>query len=70
MCSGSMRHRPTQRTAPAHVAASVLLACLPPGYETSDVGAVMDGGLDGFISAFLRQQGQREQEARLAAPTV
>eukprot|EP00878_Enallax_costatus_P023634 GHUV01025144.1.p1 GENE.GHUV01025144.1~~GHUV01025144.1.p1 ORF type:complete len:242 (+),score=54.94 GHUV01025144.1:196-921(+) len=40
------------------------------GYETSDVSAVMDGALDGFITAYLREKGRQQQEARLAAPTA
>jgi hypothetical protein len=37
------------------------------GYETADVGAVLDGDLDGFVSAFLRLRGREQQEARLAS---
>lgn len=44
--------------------------CHDAGHETSDVAAVMDGELDGFISEYLRLLGKREQERRLAAPTV
>uniref|UniRef100_A0A383W472 Prokaryotic-type class I peptide chain release factors domain-containing protein n=1 Tax=Tetradesmus obliquus TaxID=3088 RepID=A0A383W472_TETOB len=40
------------------------------GCETSDVSAVMDGGLDAFITAYLREQGRQQQEQRLAAPTA
>jgi peptide chain release factor 2 len=40
------------------------------GHETSDVGAVMDGDLDDFITAFLRLRGRQQQEARLTAPTA
>ena len=30
------------------------------GYETSNVGAVMDGDLDGFIYAYLKQQEEQK----------
>jgi hypothetical protein len=40
------------------------------GCETSDVSAVMDGSLDDFITAYLREQGRQQQEQRLAAPTA
>lgn len=53
-----------QPIADAHLAASAA------GFETSDVSGVMDGALDGFITAYLREKGKQQQEARLAAPTA
>jgi hypothetical protein len=40
------------------------------GFETSDITAVMDGGLEDLISEYLRHKSMQQQEARLTAPTA
>ncbi|KIY99518.1 Peptide chain release factor 2 [Monoraphidium neglectum] len=37
------------------------------GHETADVGAVLDGGLEPFMTAWLRHRGRKAAEERLSA---